>query len=89
MTHRGAATNRISSLEEAIAQCLNLGMRVSPQRRYILELLWQEQEHLSAKEIYHRLNQARQKYRLYFSLPESGSPMSESNYLEYLDQQRW
>jgi Fur family ferric uptake transcriptional regulator len=32
-------------------------MRLSRQRRYILELLWQQQGHLSAREIYHRLNQ--------------------------------
>jgi Fur family ferric uptake transcriptional regulator len=33
-------------------------MRVSRQRRFILELLWQAKEHLSAREIYDRLNQA-------------------------------
>jgi Fur family ferric uptake transcriptional regulator len=32
-------------------------MRLSKQRRFILELLWQQQEHLSAREIYNRLNQ--------------------------------
>ncbi|MBE9143086.1 transcriptional repressor [Planktothrix mougeotii LEGE 06226] len=32
-------------------------MRLSRQRRLILELLWQAQEHLSAREIYDRLNQ--------------------------------
>lgn len=31
-------------------------MRLSRQRRFILELLWQVQEHLSAREIYDRLN---------------------------------
>lgn len=31
-------------------------MRVSRQRRYILELLWDEQEHLSARDIYDRLH---------------------------------
>lgn len=34
-----------------------MGMRLSRQRRFILELLWQAQEHLSAREIYDRLNQ--------------------------------
>ncbi|MBD2578585.1 Fur family transcriptional regulator [Oscillatoria sp. FACHB-1406] len=47
----------IRSLEDAIDRCQRLGMRVSRQRRYILELLWQAQEHLSAREIYDRLNQ--------------------------------
>ena len=46
----------IESLEDAIARCQSLGMRLSRQRRYILELLWQEQEHLSARDIYDRLN---------------------------------
>jgi Fur family ferric uptake transcriptional regulator len=45
------------SLEEAIQRCQALGMRLSRQRRYILELLWQQQTHLSAREIYDQLNQ--------------------------------
>jgi Fur family ferric uptake transcriptional regulator len=32
-------------------------MRLSRQRRLVLELLWQVQEHLSARDIYDRLNQ--------------------------------
>ncbi|MEO0456520.1 MAG: Fur family transcriptional regulator [Cyanobacteria bacterium P01_A01_bin.114] len=47
----------IQSLEDAIERCQTLGMRLSRQRRYILELLWSEQAHLSAREIYDRLNQ--------------------------------
>ena len=47
----------IRSLEDAIDHCQTLGMRLSKQRRFVLELLWQEQEHLSAREIYNRLNQ--------------------------------
>ncbi len=31
-------------------------MRLSRQRRYILELLWQQKEHLSARAIYDQLN---------------------------------
>lgn len=53
------ATDRkpIRSLDEALDRCRALGMRLSKQRRFILELLWQQQEHLSAREIYNRLNQ--------------------------------
>lgn len=47
----------IRSLEDAVDRCQNLGMRLSRQRRFILELLWQAKEHLSAREIYDRLNQ--------------------------------
>ncbi|HIK17120.1 MAG TPA: transcriptional repressor [Leptolyngbyaceae cyanobacterium M33_DOE_097] len=46
----------IRSLDDALDRCQTLGMRLSRQRRYILELLWQEKEHLSAREIYDRLN---------------------------------
>lgn len=47
----------IRSLEDALDRCQLLGMRVSRQRRFILELLWHDQEHLSAREIYDRLTQ--------------------------------
>lgn len=46
----------ILSLSDAIERCQSLGMRLSRQRRYILELLWDLQEHLSAREIYDELN---------------------------------
>jgi len=54
-----AATQKpkpIRSLEDALEKCQTLGMRVSKQRRFILELLWQAEEHLSARDIYDRLN---------------------------------
>jgi Fur family transcriptional regulator, ferric uptake regulator len=51
------STKPIRSLEDAVDRCQTLGMRVSRQRRFILELLWQAKEHLSAREIYDRLNQ--------------------------------
>lgn len=50
-------TAPIESLEGAVKRCQELGMRLSRQRRYILELLWQDKEHLSARDIYDRLNQ--------------------------------
>lgn len=46
----------IRSLEDALNRCQSLGMRLSRQRRFILELLWTDPEHLSAREIYDRLN---------------------------------
>lgn len=56
--HSNAATRKpIRSLEDAVERCQTLGMRLSKQRLYILELLWQAKEHLSAREIYDRLNQ--------------------------------
>lgn len=56
MQEQGQNIKPISSLEEALERCQNLGMRLSRQRHFILELLWQTREHLSAREIYDRLN---------------------------------
>ncbi|MDJ0536486.1 MAG: Fur family transcriptional regulator [Xenococcaceae cyanobacterium MO_207.B15] len=57
MKYLEAKTKPIRSLDDALARCQELKMRVSRQRRYILELLWEKQEHLSAREIYDLLNQ--------------------------------
>ncbi|BCL37807.1 Fur family transcriptional regulator [Nostoc sp. MS1] len=57
MQQQAISTKPIRSLEDALERCQTLGMRVSRQRRFILELLWQANEHLSAREIYDRLNQ--------------------------------
>ncbi|QLE55250.1 Fur family transcriptional regulator [Nostoc sp. TCL26-01] len=57
MQQQAVSTKPIRSLEDALERCQMLGMRVSRQRRFILELLWQANEHLSAREIYDRLNQ--------------------------------
>ncbi|KAF3887163.1 MULTISPECIES: Fur family transcriptional regulator [Nostocales] len=56
MQKQALSTQPIRSLEDALDRCQKLGMRVSRQRRFILELLWDAQEHLSAREIYDRLN---------------------------------
>lgn len=56
MERQAQTLKPLRSLEDAIDRCQSLGMRVSRQRRYILELLWKAQEHLSAREIYERLN---------------------------------
>lgn len=57
MNEPGGKNQPIRSLNDALNRCQMLGMRVSRQRRFILELLWKVQEHLSAREIYHQLNQ--------------------------------
>lgn len=56
MQHEATVKKPIQTLEDALERCQLLGMRLSKQRRFILELLWQEREHLSAREIYDRLN---------------------------------
>lgn len=57
MKNRETNLQPIKSLQDALTRCQDLGMRVSRQRRYILELLWNQQQHLSAREIYDLLNQ--------------------------------
>ncbi|MFN3927651.1 MAG: Fur family transcriptional regulator [Pseudanabaenaceae cyanobacterium] len=47
----------MTEIEQVLQKCQTKGMRLSRQRRYILELLWETKEHLTAREIYDRLNQ--------------------------------
>ena len=44
------------SVDDVYRRCRDLGMRLSRQRRMVLDLLWTEKEHLSARDIFHRLN---------------------------------
>jgi Fur family transcriptional regulator, ferric uptake regulator len=48
---------RLESYEECLEYCVQQRMRLSKQRRLILKLLWDTDEHLTAKEIYDRLTQ--------------------------------
>jgi len=57
MQNEATPLKPIQSLQDALDRCQKLGMRLSRQRRFILELLWQATDHLSAREIYDRLNQ--------------------------------
>jgi Fur family ferric uptake transcriptional regulator len=51
----------LESYEECLEYCTHQGMRLSKQRQLILKLLWDTNEHLSAKEIYDRLTQQGEK----------------------------
>jgi Fur family ferric uptake transcriptional regulator len=57
MQNEATSVKPIQSLDDAFNRCQAQGMRLSRQRRFILELLWQAKEHLSARAIYDRLNQ--------------------------------
>jgi Fur family ferric uptake transcriptional regulator len=43
-------------VEDVYRHCRKLGMRLSRQRRMVLDLLWVEKSHLSARDIFERLN---------------------------------
>jgi len=45
-----------SCLDEAFLRCRDLGMRLSRQRKMVLSLLWDSQDHLSARDIFEQLN---------------------------------
>ncbi len=74
----------IASLDDAIERCQSLGMRLSRQRRYILELLWQHQGHLSAREIYDRLNQQGREIG-HTSVYQNLDALSEQNIIECVE----
>lgn len=49
--------NRLPAcVEEVYQRCRHLGMRLSRQRRMVLDLLWAERSHLSARDIFEKLN---------------------------------
>ena len=45
------------TLQDTFDRCRHLGMRLSRQRRMVLDLLWSEASHLSARDIFEKLNQ--------------------------------
>ncbi len=45
-----------TSVEAVYRRCRDLGMRLSRQRRMVLDLLWAERSHLSARDIFEKLN---------------------------------
>lgn len=50
----GAITS--DTVDSAYRRCRELGLRLSKQRRMVLQLLWAEKTHLSARDIFEKLN---------------------------------
>ena len=80
----GASLKPIRSFDDAIERCQVLGMRLSRQRRYILELLWRDQEHLSAREIYDRLNRQGKEIG-HTSVYQNLEALSDQSIIECID----
>ena len=74
----------INSLEDALTRCQELGMRVSRQRRYILELLWNNENHLSARDIYDLLNKEGKEIG-HTSVYQNLDALSEKGIIECLE----
>jgi Fur family ferric uptake transcriptional regulator len=51
-----AEAGGFDSVEGAYRRCRELGLRLSKQRRMVLQLLWAEKTHLSARDIFEKLN---------------------------------
>ena len=49
-------TNPSTCVDDVYQRCRDLGMRLSRQRRMVLDLLWVEKSHLSARDIFEKLN---------------------------------
>ena len=49
------------TLQDAFDRCRHLGMRLIRQRRMVLDLLWTEASHLSARDIFERLKRQGRK----------------------------
>ena len=74
----------IRSFDDAIARCQEKKMRVSKQRRFILELLWDAKEHLSAREIYDRLSRQGKEIG-HTSVYQNLDALSNANIIECIE----
>jgi Fur family ferric uptake transcriptional regulator len=54
--HRSVEPGACDSVDAVYRRCRDLGMRLSRQRRMVLDLLWAEKNHLSARDIFEKLN---------------------------------
>ena len=86
MTSPTNATNPIAAggLEAAIGRCRDLGMRLSRQRRMVLELLWDVKDHLSARDIFEKLN-ARGRNIGHTSVYQNLEALQSAGVIECLD----
>lgn len=86
MTFPTDAANPIAAggLEAAIGRCRDLGMRLSRQRRMVLELLWDVKDHLSARDIFEKLN-ARGRNIGHTSVYQNLEALQSAGVIECLD----
>ena len=69
---------------DVFQQCRVLGMRLSRQRRMVLDLLWTEKSHLSARDIFERLN-ARGRSIGHTSVYQNLEALQSAGVIECLD----
>ena len=71
-------------LQDVFERCRSLGMRLSRQRRMVLDLLWSERSHLSARDIFERLN-ARGRSIGHTSVYQNLEALQSAGVIECLD----
>ena len=69
---------------DVFQQCRVLGMRLSRQRRMVLDLLWTEKSHLSARDIFEKLN-ARGRSIGHTSVYQNLEALQSAGVIECLD----
>jgi Fur family ferric uptake transcriptional regulator len=73
-----------SDVDAVYRRCRHLGMRLSRQRRMVLELLWDEKDHLSARDIFEKLN-ARGRNIGHTSVYQNLEALQSAGVIECLD----
>ncbi len=71
-------------VQAAFDRCRTLGMRLSRQRRMVLDLLWAERSHLSARDIFEKLN-ARGRSIGHTSVYQNLEALQSAGVIECLD----
>lgn len=56
LTCSSRGDGNLDTVDLAYRRCRELGLRLSKQRRMVLQLLWAEKTHLSARDIFEKLN---------------------------------
>ena len=71
-------------VHDAFERCRMLGMRLSRQRRMVLDLLWSEASHMSARDIFEKLN-ARGRSIGHTSVYQNLEALQSAGVIECLD----
>ena len=74
----------VRGLQDVFEQCRVRGMRLSRQRRMVLDLLWTEKSHLSARDIFEKLN-ARGRSLGHTSVYQNLEALQSAGVIECLD----
>ena len=83
-TTKTDASRKPTGLQTVFERCRQLGMRLSRQRRMVLELLWTDQTHLSARDIFEKLN-ARGRSIGHTSVYQNLEALQSAGVIECLD----